>query len=517
MANKLLDLYHRAFKAYKGELAYGDRENDLRRELCRTAVSRERLDAYRFTCRVLTDWIEQIEQYLPFVEKAVLENRQFILQQGETQLIEKAKRVSKASVEHLSRHSELITHLPKPGEELIPDKIYVVENDSNFAVYENRFLYTLLCDLADFIDTKYTNILESLNKYNAELTLEKKAELGKRTVEFTLCMKEEQKGALDGDCDPETRDAVKRITEVRRVVGTLLQTSLMKDVSHAPRVKPPITRTNVLKMDQNFRAAVALYDFLCAYSGDGYVLHKDVQELDGFSGTMQADFCELATTSSYLARRYSGMEAELEARYNKENERRMEEEDRQYREKLLAIKQKLATGETTIEEYVHALEERNAHLEEDRNTLRQLRGELLTCENEILALTREREGLEEAAEKLRAEIVEQKRAAAEMEAAYKTELREQKERFEAEIAALEQKYEALLEQKRAISAQLHALRHEHGVLDEDLSSREMLSELEHERRAFDKMFASQWKTAKRNIRRRAFGLDKNTTGGGDGQ
>ena len=103
MTWNILDLYHRAFKSFKSELAGGDQENKLRREICRTALSVEHLRAVRFTCDIKTDWIDEIEKGLPFIEKAILENRQFILQQGETLLIEKAKRVSRASVEHLSQ------------------------------------------------------------------------------------------------------------------------------------------------------------------------------------------------------------------------------------------------------------------------------------------------------------------------------------------------------------------------------------------------------------------------------
>ena len=75
------------------------------------------------------------------------ESRQFILRQGQTVPVEKVKRVSRASVEHLSRHSELITKVPEPGGDLRPDKLHMTENVGTFAVYENRFLYMLFYPL----------------------------------------------------------------------------------------------------------------------------------------------------------------------------------------------------------------------------------------------------------------------------------------------------------------------------------------------------------------------------------
>ena len=162
-----LDLYHRAFQAFKRAGERDGKQNKLHKAICQSPLSKERLSAVHFACEVKTDWIEAIENHLIYIEKAIAENRQFILQQGEIQMIEKARRISKTSVEHLAHHSELITHLPKPGEDLLPDKIYVPENDSNFAVYENRFLYMLLLDLADFVDRKYMAIMAAWNQYDA--------------------------------------------------------------------------------------------------------------------------------------------------------------------------------------------------------------------------------------------------------------------------------------------------------------------------------------------------------------
>ena len=63
---------------------------------------------------------------------------------GETRLPdpEKVKNVSKDSVAHLARHSNLITRYEE-GEDIIPDRLYTVERLSDYAVYENRFLYML--------------------------------------------------------------------------------------------------------------------------------------------------------------------------------------------------------------------------------------------------------------------------------------------------------------------------------------------------------------------------------------
>ena len=106
----------------------------------------------KYLCTIDDEWVKAIEEGLEFVEKAVREERQFIRTNGEVVPIEKMKKISKDSVEHLAKHSEMITHVPEDGKSIIPDKMYMVEKLSDYAVYENRFLYMMLCYLRDFIN-----------------------------------------------------------------------------------------------------------------------------------------------------------------------------------------------------------------------------------------------------------------------------------------------------------------------------------------------------------------------------
>ena len=98
MDQNRLDIQHRGFSAYR-ELTQGSPVS---------LQGSQTIDTALLDCTVSTDWIDRIERAMPYLENAVHQNRQFILRQGETVPLERAKRVSRASVEHLARHSELI-------------------------------------------------------------------------------------------------------------------------------------------------------------------------------------------------------------------------------------------------------------------------------------------------------------------------------------------------------------------------------------------------------------------------
>ena len=86
------------------------------------------------------DWITFTESKIKYVEAAVFENRQFIREEGEVLPIERIRKVSHSSVEHLARHSDYIEKYT-PDEDIIPSKLYTINKDTDYGVYENKFIY----------------------------------------------------------------------------------------------------------------------------------------------------------------------------------------------------------------------------------------------------------------------------------------------------------------------------------------------------------------------------------------
>ena len=228
-----LNVYYRALLNY--------REQTLKNRDCtldRTALSRVNTDSDRITlkrnfCTVDTDWVEAIEEGLVFIEKAIKEERQFIRSNGEVIPIEKVKNVSKASVEHLAKHSNLITREVE-GEDLIPDQLFTVEKLNDYAVYENRFLYMLLCYLKDFVALRYNNILELSYTYDGSMTMSKSVSLPKQSLTYNVSLTEQRKDDkyLMKSCD--IRDIIDRIDLVLKAILAFLSCPLMKLVANAP-------------------------------------------------------------------------------------------------------------------------------------------------------------------------------------------------------------------------------------------------------------------------------------------
>ena len=167
------ELLYRAYLEYR-KASSTDAELQRFLEVVKTANQEDDLIILtKHKCNINLDWVEAIEEGLVFIEKAIREERQFITSEGEVIEIEKVKSVSRETVEHLAKHSELITRVTE-NEDLTPDKLYTVEKLTDYAIYENRFLYMVLCYLRDFISIRYDKIVEKIIQHKiTKLVIEK--------------------------------------------------------------------------------------------------------------------------------------------------------------------------------------------------------------------------------------------------------------------------------------------------------------------------------------------------------
>lgn len=488
MDRNWLNKQHRGFVAYREQTEQDPLVNAQRK-------GTEAVDAMLMDCRVHTDWIEQIEQALPFIENALNQNRQFILRQGETVPLEKAKRVSRESVEHLSKHSELITSDPQQ-----PEKLFITENLDTHAIYENRFLYMLLRYLEDFVGSRYHKIIALSSAFSSEICLEQQLSQGDRQLRFQLHFQEQ----AQGNASPQNDQTIARISVIIQTVEQLLRTALMKELSAAPILKPPIARTNVLLHEPNFRAAFELYSYLTEYTGDGFEA-VEVFRINGSpSEELRSDLRRLMSITSYLS--YAGgMGPELE-------EQRKDAIRRENQQRLEALRQQLGDVSPEVVAYVQALEQQlgiledkaqrlsqqtalrqkaEAQLETAKGQIRslqvnsdQLRADIQGKTLEIQKLSQQNAQIQETAElRLRRAELQQEQ----LRRQFEEKLEHQQQEFQQEYALLGQKY-------RLASAMSRNL-------DENCSSKEEFCTLEQEYEAFRHYYQKQWRLAKKQIRK----------------
>ena len=445
-------------------------------------------------------------------------------------------------------------------DEIIPDQLYNVERLNDYTVYENRFLYMLLCYLRDFITIRYNKILDLSNRYESELSVNKQIAHGKRKISYRVDMHEERKDDKYLIDHNPSKDVIDRISLILKAVMSYLSTPLMEYAAKAPMLKPPITKTNVLKMDKHFKKTVELYDYIIAYDKAGYTVEEKKIVLSPFKGELSAEMAEACAMMSFLAYE-NGLDirSELKSSYELEEQRRRDEKIRQKAEQLEGLRKRMRNSPLDTDEYVLALEKQLKLLEADNSRIEPLINEIgsMRAAEQVMKLKmegicRERdliasqlEGIEEVHEEkmseLRTEydariIGERESHEAEKrelissfntkEDILRSELRNAKKNFDEERMSMRQavsekqaeydrlaaEYTNAKEQMLIAEGRLKAFRAEHGLMgEEDYSDKESFRRLESELGAFVRYYDKQWGHTKKKIRKDILNL-KNLKG-----
>jgi len=550
-----LDTYYRALLELRNTTNSVRQCAMLNAAIAAADTEDDKIVVTRARCTVDEDWICAIEEGLIHIEKAIKEERQFIRSNGEVVPIEKVKNVSKESVQHLARHGNLITHVPEDENDIVPDKLFSVERLNDYTVYENRFLYMLLCYLRDFVTLRYNKILDLTNKYDGALSMNKTVSSAKRKMTFVVDLKEERRDDRYLSNNNKAKPLIDRIDIILKTILAFLSTPLMEYASKVAMLKPPITKTNVLKMDNNFKGAVKLYDFIIAYDRAGYTVEDEVLTLSPFNDNLAAELADCSALISFITYEYGlGITSELKERYIDSENRRRLEELRKKTEQLEALSRRLKKSETNVEEYILALEKHVRALDAECSKIESLRNEISAmkaAEREYVAKIGE---LTEVTDALKQELIDekqnhlmekallQKKHQSDMDnlcKEHKEELRVNNELHQKEldevrlhINEMEQSFAASLDRKnaeiqsvrddltskenecRALQERLelaeaiaNGVRAQRGEDLGDFTDKESFNELERQYNAFLRFYKKEWQKTKKKIRKNTLKLE----------
>ena len=200
---------------------------------------------YRMETRLFDfDWINTVEDALQKIDNIVRNPKSFIKEDSEVVPIEKAKRTGYEAVKHLSSHSQFVKEVTPDG--LIkPSKILTSERNIDYAIYENRFVKTLLLKLVPFVEKRYDALVKLMNSdYFNKMNSRSSFNFNGTDVEYELNMSIHRK-ITDGDKAEHNELLLERAKIVRQQVMGFYTSEFMQNLASAREVFPPIQRTNI--------------------------------------------------------------------------------------------------------------------------------------------------------------------------------------------------------------------------------------------------------------------------------
>ena len=334
------------------------------------------------------DWVIAIEETLPYIQKAIDEQRRFIKQAENVVRIKKAK------------------------------KILTVEREEGFAIYENRVLLTLIHKALMFVDDKYSKMKDVPNDSYNNITMNRHLELSQQKLDFSVNYVNEDHESLAEDLDVEDIESLSdfdRIRRIRQGLNECLATPLMKEIAKEPQVKPPLTQTNLLKENPNFKKAVELWRFLDTYKKQGFELvgeeyngkMTDENKEDVYLAMEFQHFMMSITTNPALRKM-------LQEKYEEENALAKEEADRPEKVKEMVLDaQTEAVRKEEIEKLTAEITELKQKIAEQKQKIEGQANIIKTQEGKIAALENERESHAKQVEQMNADFAEKTRIAEE--------------------------------------------------------------------------------------------------------
>jgi hypothetical protein len=224
---------------------------------------------------------------------------------------------------------------------------------------------------------------------------------------------------FDITADVSTLTDFQRVLRLRRVIGDFSAAPLIRDLSTAELVRPPIQRTNLMTKNPNFKKALDLWLFIESYTKTGFevvgnefsgTMDKNVQEVLYNVMSYEHFVVSIATNPAlekklhekYLEDKKASLSrgeqllADAEARIAKvrEEETKIRLEEIRAREKeIAALNSELKHAKLTLHQYEVKMTEMKGLINLHENTIQKLKDEIFELEKEKKVLIEKLEEL----------------------------------------------------------------------------------------------------------------------------
>ncbi len=231
-----------------------------------------------------TEWIEVIEQTLPYLDLVIRQPAVAIEDVDEILPVELSRHITEKSVKHLAQHTNFILDIK--DDEVTPQKLLNVYHDETYLTYENKFVNTLLARLSAFVDKRYRALLDGSGTeraykfdYKTEFEHHLSDDGGRNSarihlrIELTSPLETDESGA-NIEINEQYRLAFERIRRIHMALVSYQSSEFAKKLGRN-YVRPPVIRTNAILKNKNLRECLGLWEYIETFEKVGYTMRLD--------------------------------------------------------------------------------------------------------------------------------------------------------------------------------------------------------------------------------------------------
>lgn len=214
-------------------------------------------------------WVTTLEGALHSVEQIVRNPRKFIADEELVVDVERARRTNAKTVRHLAVNTRNIRNIGADGE-VMPKKLLTTESREELAIYENRVVCSLVTRVETFVEQRYREINQKMRmRYITNVGMKSDFRYGSSEIEVDLSVSVKEP-PRDKVLLERNNELIARIETLRRRVRLIKNTDFFKELSKTKPVRPPIMKTNLLKMNVDYSNCYKLWLYVSSYRLIGY-------------------------------------------------------------------------------------------------------------------------------------------------------------------------------------------------------------------------------------------------------
>lgn len=237
---------------------------------------------FQFSNRKITKivdikWVEAMENALPALQSIISNPRNMIREEEIIVNVAHAKKSDESVVRHLAQHGSMVQDFDADTHTVRPQKLMQKLRDDSTDMYENRVFITALENAYRFVKIRYDALtLTMTDEIGAKLKFSSDIEGASEDVHFDMFLHIREKEDIMSS-DAKHREVFERISRLYRLLTSFMNSPVAQSMFKLPRVRGNLVKTNVLKKNPNYKAIVALYEFMRMYQDVGYAIKVSEQ------------------------------------------------------------------------------------------------------------------------------------------------------------------------------------------------------------------------------------------------
>ena len=239
-------------------LQYEDQSEIFNEKFFRNINFKEMLSSDYTGLMISFEWFDFIFGTIPYINNIFNDLKSFLKEEEEILKIEKVRKVGPPTFKHLAKHTNFIQTYDEEKNKITPSKLLNTFKEDTYNTYENRFICTLVDELAIFLEDIQKRIKshESHSDNSFVHNSSTKVEGEDITFNFLIESKTDRSSAQE-EFEQKSEIVMNNVKSWR---DSMLYKQLKKE--KAPPVMDPIKRTNVILKNPNFQQAARLWDFI---------------------------------------------------------------------------------------------------------------------------------------------------------------------------------------------------------------------------------------------------------------